>query len=483
MTLTNDIGGLAGAWKDRRQGRNTLRREDRTMLARYLRLMGYCAMVGWVLAGAYLVLTPVKYLSRWTLILPGSAQSATMSVDSIGQATSSATSPFGSVSLSPKVVYKEIADSDGVRAAAAQASGITFESFGRPRIKLIDETGLMQFEIGGATAELAIKKAQASIEALNRQLDTLRQDELEKRATATTLNLKSYKDAVEKVRRKITDTQLSSGLLSVAQFNESVANLGTTRRRLTDMTAEYGRLYQEQAQLIARVGIDSTYASLALRMAADPAVVKLVGEYADSNGSYEIESKRLGPANPNLIQIQKRRNASRDQLRKLVSKLDLGSEAEGRTMILLTNISHQAELFQQMVRNEATITGKAKEIEALTTEKNRLEEEIKRLSGAAAQLEDLKKEHSLAEAVYSSAVARIDTSKSDIYGAYPIVQVLAAPSLPVTSDQPRRSYALGGGLAASLFSVIAWSLAWLRYLQMTKRRKKPSSPGSSSAHG
>ncbi len=479
MTIANNMGGgLAGAWQDRRSGPGRmLGREDRAVLMRYARQCLISALMAWALAFGYLVFTPVKYTSRWTLILPGSAQSQTMQLDTIGQATSTANSPFGSVSLSPKVVYREIADSDLVRIAASESMGMTYQEFGRPRIKLIDETGLMQFEMGGRTPQIAQKKAVASIAALNHQLEILRKDELEKRAAATTLNLQGYKDAVDGARQKITDIQLSTGLVSVNQFNESVGNLGTTRRKLTDLVGELGRLRQEQAQLVDRIGINPSQASLALRMAADPALVKIVTEYSDANGLYEAETRRLGPENPYLINIEKRRSAAREQLLQLVSKLELGSSSEGRALILLTNVSHQAELLTQLVRNESVIEGKSREIETLTAEKARLEDEITRLSAAAAQLEDLKKNQILAEAVYASAVARVDTSKSDIYGAYPIVQVLAPPNLPEGHEQPRRLYAFAGGMAGSLFSIIAWGLAWLHYQQSTRRRKKNLSTG------
>ena len=265
--------------------------------------------------------------------------------------------------------------------------------------------------------------------------------------------------------------------MSINQFNESVVNLGTTRRKLTDLVGEQGRLKEEQAKLIERIGIDSAGASIALRLAGDPAMVKIVTEYAEANGLYEVEAKHLGPQNPVLINLDKRRTAMREQLRHFVAKLQIGTEIDSRTLILMTNISKQAEMLQVLVRNEAAIDGKTREIEALTTEKNRLEDEIHKLSAAAGQLEDLKKDHILAEAVYSSALARVDTSKSDIYGAYPIVQVLAEPNMPDGYEQPRRLYAFAGGMAATLFSFIAWGLAWLQYLQTTKRRKKSSSIG------
>jgi uncharacterized protein involved in exopolysaccharide biosynthesis len=479
MTLANNIGGgLAGTWQDRRSGPGrTLRREDRAILMRYFRQCMISVLMAWALAFAYLVFTPVKYMSRWTLILPGSAQSQTMQLDTIGQATSTANSPFGSVSLSPKVVYREIADSDLVRIAASEATGMTYQEFGRPRIKLIDETGLMQFELGGPTPQIAQKKALASITALNRQLEILRKDELEKRAAATTLNLQSYKDAVDAARQKITDIQLSSGLVSVNQFNESVGNLALTRRRLTELAGELDRVKQEQASLVERIGISPANANLALRMAADPTLLKTVGDYADSNALYVADAKRFGPDNPVLIASEKKRAAALEQLRALIAKFAPDQQSEGHALALMGNLSHQAERLAQMLRNEAIIEGKSREIETLKSEKAGLEDEITRLSSAAAQLEDLKKNQILAEAVYASAVARVDTSKSDIYGAYPIVQVLAPPNLPEGHEQPRRLYAFAGGIAGTLFSIIAWGLAWLHYQQSTKRRKKNSSTG------
>ena len=474
MTIANDIGAqLGGAWNDRRHRiGKSLRREDRAVLASYFRRFLIAALSGWLLATAYLLFTPVRYASKWTMILPGSGHSATMSIDTVGQATTTANSPFGSVSLSPKVVYREIADSDAVRIAASQATGMTWQEFGRPRIKLIDETALMMFEITGRTPELAQRKAMASIQALNTQLENLRKDEIDKRSVAITQNLKSYQDEVTAVRKRIGDVQTASGLVSINQFNELVATLGATRRRLTDISGEASKIEEEQTRLIQRIGIDPAYASIALKIAGDPALAKVVSEYADTNGLYMAESQRLGPQNPVMINLDKRRHAAREALRALTPELK-----DGEVVALLANISHQAELLQQLVRNEATVKGKRKEVETMTADKDRLEAELAQLSGAAAKLEDLKKDHLLAEAVYSSALARVDTSKSDIYGAYPILQVLAQPNLPAGHEQPRRFYAFVAGVIGTLFSMFTWGLAWLHYQQTTKRRRKPSSTG------
>ena len=99
----------------------------------------------WLMAAAYYFLMPPVYHSKWSLILPVSNSGSTVSLETIGQTTSSPSEPFGSVSLSPKVIYKEIAGSEQVREAAAKSMGLTTRAFGKARVKLIDETSLMIF--------------------------------------------------------------------------------------------------------------------------------------------------------------------------------------------------------------------------------------------------------------------------------------------------------------------------------------------------
>ena len=478
MTIANDGAAIfGGRGRGGPLGGANLSHSERDLLAAYLWRAGQTAVVAWVAAGAYLLLMPVSYVSQWTLILPGTGHSTTMSLETIGQATSNTNSPFSSVSMSPKVVYREIADSDVVRAVAAQAAGMTFQEFGRPRIRLIDETALMMFEISGPTPEAAHRKARASIAALNRQLELLRRDEVEKRSVAIKQNLKGYKDQVDAARQKINEVSVASGLVSTNQFNEIVMSLGTMQRRLTELVAEAGKMEQEQSRLVERMGLDPTYAGVALRLAGDAAMSKVVTDFADANASFTAESQHLGPNNPVLINYDKRRTAALETLKQLMGKLGIATDLSARTVVMLTNVSHQAELLQQLVRNEAALQGKRQEIVTIRAEKERLDGEVSKLSGPAAKLEDLRKDHLLAEAVYSSALARVDTSKSDLYGAYPIIQVLAPPTKPESRDQPSRSYAIAAGATGTLFSLLAWGLAWLHQLQKIRRRKKPLRTG------
>ena len=107
----------------------------------------------WTFSTSYLWFTPRTYVSRWTLNLPSAASSVSLSLESIGQSSSTPNSPFSSSALSPKVVYKEIAEGERVRVAAARSLDLELGRFGKPRVKLIDETALMLFEISASSPD------------------------------------------------------------------------------------------------------------------------------------------------------------------------------------------------------------------------------------------------------------------------------------------------------------------------------------------
>ena len=106
-------------------------------------------------------------------------------------------------------------------------------------------------------------------------------------------------------------------------------------------------------------------------------------------------------------------------------------------------------------RRAAQVAGLTAHIEA---EAARLEA----LAPLAARLEDLQRDFSVAEAVFASAIARTQSSKTDIYASYPLVQVLEDPSLPDGPTSPKRKLAVVAGAAATVLLLFSLSLAWIR---------------------
>ena len=114
-----------------------------------------------------------------------------------------------------------------------------------------------------------------------------------------------------------------------------------------------------------------------------------------------------------------------------------------------------------------------------TAEKRRLD-----LIEPAARLEDLQRDFSVAEAVFASAMARTQTNKADLFASYPLVQVLADPSLPDAPSSPKRKLALAAGIAANFFLFIGLLMGWMRRPLIDKLLARPGegTPSQSQMH-
>lgn len=439
---------------------------------RYLFGGGASVLGIWLLCAAYLLFMPRSYVSKGILILPGSGSGVSVSLESIGQTSSVAASPFSSPSLSPKVIYREIMTSDPVLTAAATLAGIKPKDFGEPNIKLVDEASVIFFEMKGRTAVLAQEKANALIEAFEKQLDYLRRDEIEHRDISIRETMKSYYANLQAARQRISDLQQSTGLVSVEQFNEVAARIEDTRKKLADARAEADRLDATQKALAASLGMDPKLASKALSLSADSVFAKALADLGDLSAQVEQQSRLYGPRNPVLLQTRAKQSAALEAVKAIARRAGVAPNNVARLVAPLVQ-KRQEELMKELVAGAAEAQGKQHEVLALQQEIDALDQRIKSLTLNAARLEDLKKDHLIAEAVFSSALARVDTNKADLFSSYPIVQTLAAPDLPSRPSQPRPLYAVLGGVVGTLLAVAAWTLAWLRqsFIQKLLKRK------------
>lgn len=425
----------------------------------------------WLLAAAYLVFMPPVYHSKWSLILPVASNASTVSLDKIGQTSTRTSHSFGSRSLSPKVIYKEIAGSEQVRKAAADSMAMKLETFGKARVKLIAETSLMIFRIAGDSPEHARDKAQALMTAFKAQLDSLRQDEREKRASLARANLRLYRSNLENVRRKRLEFQRNSGLLSIAQFKEAALSVELLRRRLGEQRAKRHRLITRQQTLTKRLGLSAELAATGVRLASDPSFVQLSGGYAKDMAAFYAAQRKFGSNHPRLRRHRLRAGGTFDELQKLALANGVHSPADVRKLALL-NESNQSDLFKSMIANESDLAGQKREVVALEEELAELEVKVNSMGRDAARLEALEKDHLVAEAVFTSAAARLDMGRTDLFASYPIVQVLAEPDLAIKRSQPRLAYAAIAGLLGTIFILLAWGMPLLVNQSRRLRRSK-----------
>lgn len=416
----------------------------------------------WLMAAAYYFLMPPIYHSKYSLILPVSNSGSTVSLETIGQTTSSPSEPFGSVSLSPKVIYKEIAGSEQVREAAAKSMGLTTRAFGKARVKLIDETSLMIFRMSARSPEVAQKKAVALLAAFEKQLDVLRKDEIEKRSAYVRQNLKIYRANLEKTRERMLDYQRKSGLQSIEQFKEASLSAELLRRKIADERREWNRMVTLQKTLVARIGLTPRQAAEGVRLASDPAFRRLADVYGRSSAGVSENRLRFGPNHPKLTILRMRADGALSRLRRIARDAGLASSKNLHKLILVAGNSSQGEILGEIVNNESKLAGSGDAIRSMEEQLAALDVEVAKMGKHAARLEALKKEHLVAEAVFTSAAARLDIGRTDLFESYPMVQVLAQPSLPIDRSQPRLLYALAAGFLGTFFIMLAWGAAWVR---------------------
>lgn len=429
----------------------------------------------WSLALATAVLLPVTYSTTWSLILPTSTSASTVALESIGQSTVQPGQPFSNVTLSPKVVYREILGSDRLADDAARRMGLTRAEFGRVRVRSVDETSLLNLEITGRTPEETFAKAIALNDAFAQKLDSLRADEADRRASSVRDSLRIYEVSLRATRERILAFQRETGFLSSGQFSDAAQAAEQARRKVAEIASDIEKISQERATLTRRLGVPTDDAGALLKIAADPAFQALARSYADANAAIQEGKQRFGARHPSVAIAEAKRAGVFDELKAAARTQGLSDHLDRHLLGFAAVASQQAEFLRTLVQTEPQIEGRRAELAAIRVDLARLERDATRMSGDAARLEGLKKEQLVAEAVYTSAAARLDTNRSDIYASYPLVQVLALPEAPTSPRRLHWIFAIAAGIVGTVFLVFAWGLAWARTRFNPIRSKNASS--------
>jgi len=224
----------------------------------------------WILAIAYLVLTPKSYTSSFTLVLPGTGAGASVNIDNLGQASSTSTSAFSSPDMSPTENYRKIMMSHRVLWAAANILNVPEPSLPKPRIELAEQTKLIIVSVAGPTAEIARQRSSAFQKGFLDTLDALRADELAMRDATTSAVLDAYRKSLDQARERLIAHQVKSGLVSLEQYNSIVTSVEHLREQLQDIDARLAQATAGVDSLTHILGTDADAANVAMVLRADP---------------------------------------------------------------------------------------------------------------------------------------------------------------------------------------------------------------------
>ncbi len=434
---------------------------DIVRLPRYLILATLGAIAIWGPITTYLKKAPLSFSSEMSLILPGSGAAASVNLAEIGQASSFANSAFSSNSISPTETYKRLLSADRILDAAASSLGEQMRDIGRPKVELVDQTGLIRVQMKGPTPDAARARTEAVRQAFFTEVDALRHDELSVRETGALAAIEDYRGSVADTRETIATLQRDTGLVSSAQYDRLVSATDRLRADLAALASDLAEKQESVAALSRSLGIAPDQAAVSLKLYADADYVALLDEVALQTAALAEANARFGTRHPEVTAARDALASAREMARQRAMALT-GLSAEAVAALDLAQPGARAELLAELVREDAARRGLTSEHETMAARLDRETAQLAALAPVAARLEDMQRDFSVAEAVFASAIARSQSSKADIYASYPLVQVLENPSLPDRPSSPNRKLALAAGGAATLMMLFGLLLAWIR---------------------
>jgi len=441
----------------------------------YLILSLLANLAIWASALLYLQVKKPTYTSALSATLPGAGSAANVSLPNIGQASYESSSPYANSSIQdPRETYKVIATSEPVLKAAANQLNMSLESFGKPRIKILNNTTLMTFEFKGASPEEARNKSLALLQALQAKLNQLRAQEVIQRDASFQSALSVSQKKLEMAQKNLSTYKAHSGLNSNDQLKELSENIEQLRRQRAEIIAQQQQASNRLRQLSSTLNLSVQQATDAFILQTDQIFQQNLKDYSEASANLDVLSSKFLPNHPTVIAEKAKRDAAQTALLARSQSL-LGypvSQATLKQFNLSSTKSDAAResLFRELVGIQADQQGLKAQAQEVNRQITQLEGRLKTLAQREITLDDLKRNMQVAEAVFSSTLTRLDLGKSNVFGSYPLMQILSEPTLPDTPSSPKKQLVFLGAGLGSLFLTSGLVSLWLRELRLRDRK-------------
>lgn len=431
----------------------------------------------WAGALIYLATAKPKYVSEWAINIPGSASTSSINLPNIGQATSQNYSAYAGANYDPRENYKAIATSDEVLKAAATTVDMSLKKFGKPRIKIVDNTSLMKFEFKGSNPEIAQAKSTALQNTFEAKLDQLRYEEIAQQKTLLERGMEASRLKLKGAQRRLSAFKATSGLNSQEQLSNLAINIEELRKQRAELAAKQQQSQASFWELSNNLNLSSNQASDAFVLQADPLFQNYLKNYSEANSKLITLSAKFLPTHPTLFNIKTEQQTAQ------IALLNRAQALLNRpiTMAFINQLnfsnnessgSRRAILSEQLVTTSVETKGITAQINALDIQIPQLERRLQKLSQQQSVMEDLKRDVQVAEAVFSSTITKLDLARTNLSASYPQIQILAKPSLPSKPAGPTKNLVLLGATLGSLFFSSGIIGLWKAKSQQQKQQNK-----------
>ena len=434
---------------------------------RYMAVALTGSLLIWTLALLLFWLIPQTWKIDYSLILPSSDPDGRVSLKDVGQAYTTARATYDGKSLDPRVNYREILLNDDVLKAAADLLGMRAKDFGEPRVKLIDQSSVIEIRVKGGSPEEALAKAKALQTAFSTRLSTLRSDEIALREQAVEQTMLNARNKLTRAQQDLLNFKVKAHLVSPKQL-EAVTSLASQLEQKAADTQQKLASDTARAQSLGKqLGVSPKQAAWTLTLQADAVFMDAFKQYGSALSDLTEASYKWGNAHPKVREAQGLLQAaerSMSQRASAIASPAIDLDQIRRFGLILQDRS-RTQLLSDLVTAAAAMESGQAELKVVRQQLADLAGRMPELAQEAAQLDELQSRVSFTEAVFTGVAGKTDIGNTNLYSSYPLVQTLVEPVLPETPSILGLLFVAAGAMASSMMFLTALSLAWMRAKQ------------------
>lgn len=283
---------------------------------------------------------------------------------------------------------------------------------------------------------------------------------------------------MELAQKRLSEYKAQSGLNSNEQLKALSDNIEDLRKQRAEIVAQQQQSGARLRQLANNLNLSEQEAADAFVLQTDQIFQQNLRNYSEASTNLVALNAKFLPGHPLVVAEQAKRDGAEVALLNRSQSL-LGRPVSQTVLQQLninnTNGSGREQLFQDMVATQAEERGL--EFQAGETDKQiaQLEKRLSSLSQKETTLEALKRDLQVAEAVFSSSLASLDITRSNTFGAYPLLQMVAEPNLSKNPTSPKKEYVFLGGAVGSLLVTTGLLRLWQlkRRSLLSEQDRKP----------
>ena len=385
-----------------------------------------CSIIVWSI-------TKPVYITILVLSLPGNVTKSSTSLPGVGATTQmTGSSGFGSSMYDPRSNYKYLFLNPKVISRASDVINIQPNTFEKPKIENISNSTLIKITFKDDNASLSYKKANAFLVAISEYLDDLRKSELSERTSYIQKALDESRERLQASQEKLMQYKLNNKIDYAGQPLELSKRVDNLLVKRVEIVALKSKIQNKYLQLSSDLNLAPSQAAQAFILRGDSVFQELLASYSDDKAKLDVESAKFGVNHPKARSLSLTIEKAYSALKSRANAV-LGTAIESvllQKIALSKDKSGLDSLYQQLIVLHSDLAGSASQINRLDKEIMMIQDLIRKKTLVQPELQSLTRDVQVSEAFFTSLTSQINLVNSDIYSAYPQIQLVVQPALP-----------------------------------------------------